>query len=90
MNINKGTPILLAPFIPYNVDSRPVLIDKLQLIRSLGSQSCDEEYKALTRGSILGSRQGSGDSSFAPNQRNILGGLDDIRIKKGTIRRYGG
>ena len=37
--------------IPCNVDLGSILIDKLQPIRSLGSQSCDEEYEALAKGS---------------------------------------
>jgi hypothetical protein len=51
--------------IPCNVDAGPILIDKFQPIRSLGSWSRDKEYKALTKGSNLGSCQGSGGSSFA-------------------------
>ena len=37
--------------IPCNVDLGLILIDKLQPIRSLGSQSRDEEYEALAKGS---------------------------------------
>jgi hypothetical protein len=37
--------------IPCSVNLGPFLIDKLQPIRSLGSQSCDEEYEALAKGS---------------------------------------
>ena len=51
--------------IPYNIDSGPILIDKLKPIRSLGSWSRDKEYEALTKGLNLGSCQGSGGSSFA-------------------------
>ena len=60
-NLNSA----LCSVIPCNVDLCPILIDKLQPIRSLGSQSRDEEYEALTKGSGLGNCQGSGGCSFA-------------------------
>ena len=58
--------------IPCNVDSGPILIDKLKPIRSLGSWKRDEEYEALTKGSNLGSCQGSRVSSFATRVGGIM------------------
>ena len=56
---------ILICLIPCNVDLGPILIDKLQPIRSLESWTRNKEHEALTKGSNLGSCQGSGCSSFA-------------------------